>query len=512
MPSRPLFALSDRELAAELDEVFAAEQRLAARRLALLAEIDARGVAMRDGARHTGVWLGERLRLDAGQTRQWLRLARALSTQLPATAQALADGQIHQDQAQVIERAISHLPDSIDTVVRGQAEQALIGFAGTFAPSPLAALGGRILGHVAPEVAEEHERRQLQREEARAWQERCFHLTPHGPARHRLSGWLDNESAATVNAALDALCRPPSARDSAQDHDSAQDRDKADPGNGSDGNGSDGKGTGNGSDGNGSDGNGSDGEGSDGNGTGSDGEGSGVDHDGAGASLGQQRADALVQLSRMALQGGSLPTHGGQRPQVIVTMPFEPWQNAVTTGMGTATATATGTATGTATATAMGTATGTGMGTATGTGMGTAMGTLADGRKVTPETLRRMACDAELTPVVLGGHGEVLDVGRAHRLVTPAIRKALHIRDRGCCFPGCDRPAAWTEAHHRIHWVDGGVTSLDTCLLLCRKHHVIIHEGQWQIRLGPDRLPEFIPPSYVDPEQRPRRNVFHQRA
>jgi hypothetical protein len=123
-----------------------------------------------------------------------------------------------------------------------------------------------------------------------------------------------------------------------------------------------------------------------------------------------------------------------------------------------------------------------------------------------------MACDAELAPVVLGSHSEVLDVGRVHRLVTPAIRKALYLRDGGCCFPACDRPAIWTDAHHLTHWMDGGVTSLDGCILLCRKHHVTVHEGQWQVRLGPDRHPEFIPPTFVDPLQRPRRNVYHRRT
>jgi hypothetical protein len=113
---------------------------------------------------------------------------------------------------------------------------------------------------------------------------------------------------------------------------------------------------------------------------------------------------------------------------------------------------------------------------------------------------------------VLGSHSEVLDVGRMRRLVTPAIRKALILRDRGCCFPTCDRPASWCETHHAVPWVEGGATSLDSCLMLCRRHHVIIHEGQWQVRFGPDRHPEFIPPVFIDPLQRPQRNPFHHRT
>jgi len=142
----------------------------------------------------------------------------------------------------------------------------------------------------------------------------------------------------------------------------------------------------------------------------------------------------------------------------------------------------------------------------------TALGTLGDGRKVTPATVRRMACDADVAPVVLGSHSEILDVGRVRRLVTPAIRKALIVRDRGCAFPDCDRPPCWCDAHHTTPWMDGGITSLDTCVLLCRKHHVIVHEGQWQVRLGSHRHPEFIPPVFVDPLQRPQRNIYHHRA
>jgi hypothetical protein len=69
----------------------------------------------------------------------------------------------------------------------------------------------------------------------------------------------------------------------------------------------------------------------------------------------------------------------------------------------------------------------------------------------------------------------------------------------------------WTQAHHIRHWIDGGVTSVDN-VLLCGFHHRLIHEGKWQVQLGPDRLPEFIPPVYIDPKQLPRRNTYHRRT
>jgi hypothetical protein len=103
-----------------------------------------------------------------------------------------------------------------------------------------------------------------------------------------------------------------------------------------------------------------------------------------------------------------------------------------------------------------------------------------DGTVITPQTARRMACDATVTRIVLGPVSEPLDVGRATRVVPAAIRKALIIRDRHCQAPGCDRPHRWCDAHHIIHWADGGPTSLDNLTLLCRRHHRAAH-GHAQI-------------------------------
>ena len=118
-----------------------------------------------------------------------------------------------------------------------------------------------------------------------------------------------------------------------------------------------------------------------------------------------------------------------------------------------------------------------------------------DGLDLPPGVVRRLACDAEVIPVLLGAHGEVLDVGRATRTVTVPIWNALVVRDRHCAFPGCHQPPVMCHAHHIRHWADHGETELDNLLLLCGHHHRVIHHTPWEIRINPkDRKPEFSPP------------------
>lgn len=105
-----------------------------------------------------------------------------------------------------------------------------------------------------------------------------------------------------------------------------------------------------------------------------------------------------------------------------------------------------------------------------------------------------VSCDSSVVSVIVDGAGAPLDVGRAERLFTPIIRKGLAVRDRGCAFPGCGRPVSWCDGHHIQPWSAGGVTSLDNGVLLCRAHHTAVHHGGWQVYLGPDRHPWFIPP------------------
>lgn len=100
-----------------------------------------------------------------------------------------------------------------------------------------------------------------------------------------------------------------------------------------------------------------------------------------------------------------------------------------------------------------------------------------------PHGVARIACDAQLTSLLLDEHGVVTDLGRTKRLFSPAQRRLLALRDRGCRWVGCDRPPAHTDAHHVVSWMDGGVTDVTNALLLCRHHHRAVHEGGWTLQL-----------------------------
>ncbi|MEO8851837.1 MAG: DUF222 domain-containing protein, partial [Allobranchiibius sp.] len=103
------------------------------------------------------------------------------------------------------------------------------------------------------------------------------------------------------------------------------------------------------------------------------------------------------------------------------------------------------------------------------------VGHSTDGDYLDPGTLRRLACDADLIPIVLGGGSEPLDVGRAKRLFTGGLRTAITHRDKHCTFPHCDRPPHWCDAHHVTPWWCGGATTLTNAALLCARHHTIVH-------------------------------------
>jgi Domain of unknown function (DUF222)/HNH endonuclease len=100
-------------------------------------------------------------------------------------------------------------------------------------------------------------------------------------------------------------------------------------------------------------------------------------------------------------------------------------------------------------------------------------------------TAERMVCDCAIARVVMGAEGEILDLGRRTRVIPPRLRRAIVVRDRRCQFPGCRAPAAWCDVHHLVHWLHGGETSLENCALLCRRHHVAVHEGGWKLVRGP---------------------------
>jgi Domain of unknown function (DUF222) len=178
----------------------------------------------------------------------------------------------------------------------------------------------------------------------------------------------------------------------------------------------------------------------------------------------QRDADALVELAARALSEGELPTEGGQRPQVVVTVSLPVLQRRI------------------------------------------GIGSLALGGPINADIARRIACDAEIIPVVLGARGEPLDVGRASRTVPTAIRRAVIVRDGGCAFPGCSVPARWSDIHHVTHWADHGPTSVGNCVALCGRHHRLLHHSDWRIDMT-SGIPEFHPPAWLG--GLPRRNPLH---
>jgi hypothetical protein len=396
--STPAWTLSNPDLVDALHTIHDAEQMLTATKLHLIREIEGRNLPIAYEAANTAIWLRERLHITIHTARRTVDLAKTLD-QRPALDVALSTAAVNTEQAHIVAKTVQDLaseatPDMVDL-----AEKALITEFADWEPTILRKAAQRILTHVAPEAADEADRRATERDEKRAQQTRAFTLTNNGDGRFRVTGWLDPEAAAIVNAALDPLCKPDLESTPAQ-----------------------------------------------------------------------RRADALVEVCRLALRTEQLPANGGDRPQVVVTVPYD----VVRKELG--------------------------------------VGQLDTGERLTAQQVRRLACDAHIIPIVLGGQGQILDVGQQRRLFTGPLRRALVVRDGGCAFPGCDRPPQWCDGHHIRHWTNGGDTALNNGVLLCGHHHRVIHRGEWEVRIADDGRPEFIPPPYVDSERRPRRNIYHRRT
>jgi len=101
---------------------------------------------------------------------------------------------------------------------------------------------------------------------------------------------------------------------------------------------------------------------------------------------------------------------------------------------------------------------------------------------ISSKTVERLACDCSITRILLDSESVVIDVGRSKRTISGPAMRALKARDKHCRWPGCDRPPKWTEGHHIAHWArDGGDSNLPNQILLCHRHHWLVHEGNWQL-------------------------------
>ncbi|GAA1306226.1 HNH endonuclease signature motif containing protein [Pseudonocardia xinjiangensis] len=177
-------------------------------------------------------------------------------------------------------------------------------------------------------------------------------------------------------------------------------------------------------------------------------------------STAQRQAEALADVCGYVLDHGDVPECGGRRPHLNVLVRLEDLENRARAAC------------------------------------------LDFGGTLSPESLRMLACDARVVPVVLNGKGQPLDVGRVTRTIPDGLRRAIAARDRGCA--GCGRPPSWCEVHHIKAWQDGGDTALHNCVMLCRACHRLQHHSEWEVRIR-DGLPELIPPAWIDPLRRPRR-------
>ena len=157
--------------------------------------------------------------------------------------------------------------------------------------------------------------------------------------------------------------------------------------------------------------------------------------------LQRRYADALVEMASHALDIGVVPGTGGTRTHLQLTASLETVRELE----------------------------------------GSPGGVLEYAGVVPAATVQRLACDARIRRIVLGPGSAVIDVGRALRLPSVAARAALRVRSGGCEWPKCDRSVAYTNAHHLVHWGQGGSTDLDNLVLLCYRHHWLIHEGGWQL-------------------------------
>ncbi|CAO5232516.1 HNH endonuclease signature motif containing protein [Frankia sp. AgKG'84/4] len=470
--------LSDGALAQLIEGVHQVGSRLTAVRGQALADAFSRGFAVRQGAADLPGWLRERLVLAPTEARRQVAVARDLDGPCQLTGQALAAGEIGADQARVICEAMRVLPGGISTQQRAAAERVLVEYAHTFDPYQLVKLAARL-------------REQLT----------MVDTSPGGedPAADAGSGGRGkghDSDKRDANGPGDGSASPGADADSAVNDAAVNDTAGSDAAAG----------------------------GEDARRAGSDGragEGSRQDEAGSpdpaavrrlsftdtpqgttliygeldaeGAALlrsaldglaapqpaengtpdrrgsARRRADALIELVSRAVGAGAVPASGGIRPQLVVTVP---WATLVERGVEVA--------------------------------------ETSWGLPLPRGALRRLSCDAEVVRILVDPHGVPLDVGRTTRTIPPALRRALAVRDRGCVFPGCDRPPSWCEGHHVIHWLFSGVTALHNLVLLCGDHHRRVHHDGWDITFDEHQRPQLIPPYRVDPHRRPRHNPYSQ--
>ncbi|MGC3993051.1 MAG: DUF222 domain-containing protein [Propionicimonas sp.] len=389
------------------------DARLRAWQAGVAARVEAGEVAWEEYGTSTTTWLAERLNLTRREAARLVARGQGLA-RFGTVARAAGAGGVLPEQAEAITGVLEALPDDLPGEAVREAQDLMVGFAEVHNSTELRRLSAHLLEVLDPEGADAREAERLERERVRALRARHLVFTPDGEGSVRFRGSLPVAEAEPFLQIIDAYAAQ-----------AKRGLDRLDPT---------------------------------------------AEH----LTPGMWRADALVAMVHRHGQDALAPTHGGDRPRVVVALSYDKLAKA-----------------------------------AGDRGFAGAQ-LVGSGEPVPASVLRRWLCDADVLPVVLGGPSEVLDVGRAQRLVTPELRVALEQRDAGCVFPGCDRPPRDCHAHHITPWWAGGVTALHNLALMCPHHHGIVEPGhdptadRWSVQLRDDGVAEVLPPKRVDPRRRPR--------
>ncbi|MET3961027.1 hypothetical protein ABIE44_000961 [Marmoricola sp. OAE513] len=379
----PAWTLTSSQLADLLPRLVVAENRLAAVRLAMLAEADRHQIGDSVGAANTGAWFANVTRADKPAAHRSVALARTLDDDVhAATRDALERGEVSVEQAAAVLRKVEALPrDLVDPETRARAEKDLVALAEHHNPRELGILGRRILDVIAPEIAEEAERRALEAEEREAASKAYFRMHSDGNGSMVGRFKIPMLAGSILAKHLTAIAAP---KHQVAVHGAVP----TDPETG-------------------------------------------------------ERLDRSMRLGAAFVEyletrsAAGMPRAGGVPAVAVVTMTLESLLG------------------------------------------GARAATLDNGERISAGEARRLACEAGIIPLVLGGRSEPLDLGRSRRFHSTAQRIAIGVRDGGCVVEGCDATAEMSHIHHLRSWASGGPTTVEDGVMICPRHHRFAHDDRF---------------------------------
>lgn len=390
--------------------------RLHAWQVSLLAGIETDQTAWREHKTSTTSWLADAGNLTPREARRLIKAGQELQ-RFELVGAAASAGAVLPAQAEAITSVLREFPADFDHSTVDEAQELMIGFAHTHNSAELRHLTSQLIDVLSPDTAEALEEKRLEQQQRRALARRHLEFHSDGDGSVLIRGSLPIAHAEPFITIIDAYAEAEKrALDALDPH---------------------------------------------------------AEH----TTPAMRRADALIAMTHRHAQEALAPTHGGDRPRIVITLSYDK----LTTQCRSA-------------------------------GLGAHLS--RSGEPIPASVTRQLLCDADILPIVLGSDSEILDVGRTQRLVTAPIRAALEQRDHGCAFPGCDKPPRACHAHHIVPWWNGGDTALANLVLVCPHHHGILEpshnpkDDRWQIRLrNADGRPEVLPPRRVDPRQKPRQHT-----